>query len=114
VHSLEKGALHVRHTVTLCSSVFPVDSVLSGLVLLPALIEAYRLFYERTGLTVKHSTFCKCLCVLYLSEDEQRLVPYIKKVKCTLVQALRLCTGCTVHRGSRGIALLFLDHGTTR
>ena len=35
-----------------------------------------------------------------------------KKVKCTLVQALRLCTGRTVHRGSRGIALLFLDHGT--
>ena len=33
-----------------------------------------------------------------------------KKVKCTLVQALRLCTGCTAHRGSRGITLLFLDH----
>ena len=33
-------------------------------------------------------------------------------VKCTLVQALRLFTGCTAHRGSRGIALLFLDHGT--
>ena len=33
------------------------------------------------------------------------------KVKWTLVQALRLCTGLTVHRGSRGIAL-FLDHGT--
>ena len=33
------------------------------------------------------------------------------KVKCTLVQALRLCTGRTAHRGSRGIALLFLDHG---
>jgi len=31
------------------------------------------------------------------------------KVKCTLVQALRLCTGRTVHRGSRGIALLFHD-----
>jgi hypothetical protein len=30
------------------------------------------------------------------------------KVKCTLVQALRLCTGRTAHRGSRGIALLFL------
>jgi len=29
-----------------------------------------------------------------------------KKVKCTLVQALRLCTGRTAHRGSRGIALL--------
>jgi len=33
------------------------------------------------------------------------------KVKCTLVQALRLCTGRTAHRGSRRIALLFLDHG---
>ena len=36
------------------------------------------------------------------------------KVKCTLVQALRLCTGRTAHRGSRGIALLFLYHGTRR
>jgi hypothetical protein len=36
------------------------------------------------------------------------------KVKCNLVQALRLCTGCTAHRGSRGIALPFLDHGTRR
>ena len=31
-----------------------------------------------------------------------------KKVNCTLVQALRLCTGCTAHRGSRGIAYSFL------
>ena len=37
-----------------------------------------------------------------------------EKVKFTLVQALRLCTGHTAHRGSRGIALLFLDHGTRR
>jgi hypothetical protein len=36
----------------------------------------------------------------------------INMVKCTLVQALRLCTGRTAHRGSRGIALPFLDHGT--
>jgi hypothetical protein len=36
------------------------------------------------------------------------------KVKCTLVQALRLCTGRTVHRWSRGIAVLFHDHGTRR
>ena len=36
------------------------------------------------------------------------------KVKCTLVQALRLCTSRTAHRGSRGIALLFHDHGTRR
>jgi hypothetical protein len=37
-----------------------------------------------------------------------------RKVKCTIIQALRLCTGCTAHRGSRDIALLFLDHGTKR
>jgi len=36
------------------------------------------------------------------------------KVKCTVVQALRLCTGRTAHRGIRGIALLFLVHGTRR
>ena len=38
----------------------------------------------------------------------------IKNVKCTVVQALRLSTDCTAHRGSRGIALLFLGHGTGR
>jgi hypothetical protein len=37
-----------------------------------------------------------------------------KKVNCTLVQALRLCTGRRAHRGSRGIALPFHDHGTRR
>ena len=37
-----------------------------------------------------------------------------KKVKCILVQTLRLCTGRTAHGGRRGIALLFLDHGTRR
>ena len=36
------------------------------------------------------------------------------KVKVTLIQALRFCTGRTAHRGSRGIALLFHDHGTRR
>ena len=36
------------------------------------------------------------------------------KIKCTLVQALRLCTGRTAPRGSRSIALLFLDYGTRR
>ena len=40
--------------------------------------------------------------------------PFVKKVKCTLVQALILCTGRTAHRGSRGIALPFHDHGTRR
>jgi hypothetical protein len=36
------------------------------------------------------------------------------KVTITLVQALRLCTGRTAHRGSKGISLLFQDHGTRR
>ena len=35
---------------------------------------------------------------------------HVKKV--TIVQALRLCTGRTAHRGSRGIALPFHDHDT--
>jgi len=35
-------------------------------------------------------------------------------VKCTLGQALMLCTGRTAHRGNRGIAVPFLDHGTRR
>ena len=34
--------------------------------------------------------------------------------KCTLVQALKLCTGRTAHRGCRCIALPFHDHGTRR
>ena len=38
----------------------------------------------------------------------------VKRVKCTLVQALRLCTGRTAHRGRRGTALTFHDHGTRR
>ena len=36
------------------------------------------------------------------------------KVKVTLVQALRLCTGRMAHRGSRGIALPFHDHDIRR
>ena len=38
----------------------------------------------------------------------------LQEGKCTLVQVLRICTGRTTHRGRRGIALLFLDHGTRR
>jgi hypothetical protein len=36
------------------------------------------------------------------------------ELKPTLLQALRLCTGRTAHRGSGGIALLFFGHGTRR
>ena len=42
------------------------------------------------------------------------VTPMWSKVKCTLVQALSLCTGRMAYRGSRGIALLFYDHGTRR
>jgi hypothetical protein len=43
-----------------------------------------------------------------------KFLDIILKEKCTLVQALRLCTGRTAHRGSRGIALLFHDYGTRK
>jgi hypothetical protein len=36
------------------------------------------------------------------------------KVKVTLVQALRLCTGRTAHTKGTGIALHFHDHGTKK
>jgi hypothetical protein len=35
-------------------------------------------------------------------------------VNCSLVQAMRPCTGRTAHKGSRGIALPFHDHDTRR
>jgi len=37
-----------------------------------------------------------------------------KKGKFHPSRALRLCTGHTAHRGSRGIALLFICHGNRR
>ena len=53
--------------------------------------------------------------VYYLVNSFKSCLYSVKvKVKCTLVQALRLCTGRTAHRGSRVIALLFHDHGTRR
>jgi len=48
------------------------------------------------------------------SKHKHQVGQYKVKVKRTLVQAIRLCTGCTAHRGSRGIALLFHDHGIRR
>ena len=43
-----------------------------------------------------------------------KVVSVKRKEKCALVQALRLCTGRTALRESRGIALPFHDHGTRR
>ena len=37
-----------------------------------------------------------------------------ERVKYTLVQALRLCTGRTTHRGSRGIAVLYRHWGSAQ
>ena len=48
---------------------------------------------------------CVCVSVYFSLTFLHKCV----KVKCTLVQALRLCTGRTANRRSRGIALTFLD-----
>jgi hypothetical protein len=50
-------------------------------------------------------------CKVYWLASQEGLcsMEYVSKVKVTLLQALRLCTGRTAHRGSRGIALLFYD-----
>ena len=52
------------------------------------------------------------MCTCFLSGELSISIKL--KVKCTLVQALRFFTGRTAHRGSRGIALTFDDHGTRR
>jgi hypothetical protein len=50
----------------------------------------------------------KKYCTGHLGIRQIKLgVRNMKKIKVTLVQALRLCTGRTVHRGSRGIAVLY-------
>ena len=68
---------------------------------------------------------CWCWAILFGKMQHVRTacctIPFIthlfsgkEKIKCTLVQALRLCTGRTAHRGSRGIALPCHDYGTRR
>ena len=53
-------------------------------------------------------------CRNFVNTLKHQIIWIKVKIKCTVVQALRLCTGRTAHRGSRGIALLLLDHGTRR
>ena len=74
--------------------------------------------YFKCGTLSKHwalkVTYHKHMSIMQWRQLQIRNL-YIKvKVKCTLVQALRLCRGCTAHRGNRGIALPFQDHGTRR
>ena len=62
-----------------------------------------------------HSTAeCGSYIYIYIYTHIYMYIRCVGWVKFTLVQALRLCTRRTAHRGSRGIALLFLDRGTRR
>jgi hypothetical protein len=58
--------------------------------------------------------FCQISWLIYRPYGCIPEQDYKVKVKYTLVQALRLCTGRTAYGGSRGIALLIHDHGTRR
>jgi hypothetical protein len=67
----------------------------------------------------KYCMFCRFMCFstkcsLHTRREFWTLNLIKVKIKVTLVQALRLCTGRMAHRGSRGIALPFHDHGTRR
>jgi len=46
--------------------------------------------------------FCNEVCCV-IEAVRYQLSKVKVKVKCTVVQAQRLCTGCRVHRGSSGI-----------
>ena len=70
-------------------------------------------YLSATGVLTHYVTGKKYWGRTYLVRST-RVVHRGKKVKCTLVQALRLCRGRKAHRGSKVIALLFLDHGTRR
>ena len=61
---------------------------------------------------------------IFVGSHMQSLIAFIIVINCSLsrgdfgntfiVEALRLCTGRTAYRGSRGIALPFHDHGTKK
>jgi hypothetical protein len=60
---------------------------------------------------------CKACTVRFCLPMEEFLYGHLHcsaSKKCTLVQALGLCTGHTAYRGSRGIAVPFHDHDTRR
>jgi hypothetical protein len=63
----------------------------------------------KTKLTLMFTKFTALLDMIPIT-----MVGVKVKVKCTLVQALRLCTGRIAYRGSRSIVSLFHDHGTRR
>ena len=77
--------------------------------------------FQKAGCCLKVSVICQSfvmrgeICGSYLCL-KLKLIFWVgkKNVKHTLVQALRLSTGRTVHRGSRGIALPFHDRDTRK
>ena len=85
-----------------------------------------RYIHHKQGLSLMNILICCIHCLKhssylihnrYMLTDNNYAVSNndIKvKVKVTLVQALRLCTGHTANRGSRGRALPFHDHDTRR
>ena len=63
---------------------------------------------------VQKSSDCVSMNVIRCYSNSLQLQRKKVKVCSILVQTLRFFTGRTAHMGSRGIALLFLDHGTRR
>ena len=82
-------------------------SVFNVKVSLPNMRAAKRFTAKGTGMTSSCRTQTQSFMITKTS-----YIIWMVKVKCTLVQALRLCTGRTARKGS--IALLFLDHVTGR
>ena len=91
----------------LCETLLQFHTCLLSIVLYLLSTAQIYVYFSRTA----------CIC-LPLSmkpvSSAQRTSRVEVKVKYTLVQPLRLCTGRTAHWGTRGIALLFVDHGTRR
>ena len=82
-------------------------------------MSAVQINYHEVNVGHTESPLSVCILFVYstLNDDGCSGQPkhVVKvKVKGTFVEALRLCTGRTAHRGSRRIALPFHDHGTRR
>ena len=65
-------------------------------------------------MTFKQITEKSFICSVFNCDSKINDRRTSRKVKCLLVQALRFCTGRMTYRGSRSIALPFLDHGIRR
>jgi hypothetical protein len=70
-------------------------------------------FSRKTNIVVE-LVLCLASEIACFGSFLQRFARVKVKVKCTTVQALRLCTGRMAHRGSRGIALLYRHRGSVQ